>query len=76
MHVVFLTSVWALQPQALVKILIFNILNGKKLKKEKKQEICSEKKKNWFLKFAPNAGPVFYSEIKQVFSYQNTFLRL
>ena len=74
MHVVFLTSVWALQPQALVKILIFNILNGKKLKKEKKQEICSKKK--CFLKFAPNAGPVFYSQIKQVFSYQNTFLRL
>ena len=57
------TSVWVLHTPKLVKILIFNIFNSKKLKKKKKQQICNKfLQKMSFLSMHQNAGWVFYSE--------------
>ena len=47
-----LTSIWVLHTPNADEILIFNIVNFKRLKKEKKIQICSKISKNVFLKFA------------------------
>ena len=64
------TSVWVLNTPKLVKNLIFNIFNSKKLKKKKKQQICNKfLQKMSFLSMHQNAGWVFYFQQKQVFSW-------
>ena len=62
-------------PQTLVEIFIFSIFCAKKLKMQKRKKFAAKFSKiTWFLSLHQNAGQMFYSRIKQVFSYKNTFL--
>ena len=60
---------------ALVEIWILNVFNGKQLKKGEKSKKFAAKfnKKIGFLSLHQNAGRVFYSQVKQVFSYKTHF---
>ena len=56
--------------QTLFEICIYNVLKGKKLKKRKNKKFAANfNKKMGFLILHQNASWVFYSKIKQVFSY-------
>ena len=60
----------ALQTQ--VKIVIFSVFNGKKLKSKKFAENFA--KNMFFLSLHQNAGRLFYSQKIELFSLKNTFL--